>query len=285
MTASVPSVSDPDVVPRRAARDGGMREEPEGRRSGLTMAAGRIVLVVAICALWEWIAVTTGAEFWISRPTLVFEQLGEWIGNGYLATHIGITLQEMLLGFLLGASVGIAVGFILGLTPVLGRLLDPFITAVYSLPKIALAPLFVLWFGVGLSMKVILTAVIVFFLVFWNTYTGVLERNRELVDVLSVMGARRRHIIRKVVLPGALTYIYVGLKLAIPYALIGAVVGEIIASNRGIGYILMSAAGAFNTAGLFAALLVLTIISTILNEILNRSERYVLRWKRAGYKS
>lgn len=239
------------------------------------------VLVVSLLA-WEFIAGALDIVFFISKPTNVWAQLVEWVSEGYLQAHLGITLKEMFFGFLLGAASGIFTGFLLGLIPILGRVMDPFVTAVYSLPKLALAPLFVLWFGIGITMKVVLTAVIVFFLVFWNTYTGVLETNDELVDVLRVMGAKRRHLIFKVVLPSSLTYIYVGLKLAIPYSLVGAVVGELIASNKGLGYILMSAAGAFNTAGLLAALVILMIIATLMNSVLNRSEVYVMRWKRAG---
>jgi sulfonate transport system permease protein len=251
-------------------------------RSTVTIALLRVgVLVVALLA-WQFIAGALDVEFFISKPTEIWAQLQDWITTGYLVDNLGVTLQATLYGFLLGAVAGIAVGFLLGLIQLLGRLLDPFITAVYSLPKLALAPLFVLWFGIDLEMKVVLTAVIVFFLVFWNTYAGVRETDEELVDVLRVMGAKRRDMIRKVVLPGSLTYIYVGLKLAIPYALTGAVVGELIASNQGLGYILMSAAGAFNTAGVMAALVVLMLIATAMNTLLNLTEGYVMRWKRAG---
>jgi NitT/TauT family transport system permease protein len=188
----------------------------------------------------------------------------------------------MGLGLLFGATSGIAAGFVLGLSPTLARIFDPLIMAMYALPKLALAPLFVLWFGIGIVMKTVLTAVIVFFLVFYNTYAGVRDRDAELIDVLKVMGAERHHIIRKIVLPGAMSFVYVGLKLAIPYSLVGAIIGEIIASNRGLGYMLMSSAGAFNTKGVFAVLFVLTLISTFLNAVLNKTEEHVLRWKVAG---
>jgi NitT/TauT family transport system permease protein len=251
-------------------------------RSTLTVALLRIVVLVVALLVWQFIAGALDVEFFISKPTEIWAQLQDWVTTGYLWENLGVTLQATLYGFLLGSVAGIAVGFVLGLIQILGKLLDPFITAVYSLPKLALAPLFVLWFGIDLEMKVVLTAVIVFFLVFWNTYAGVRETDEELVDVLRVMGARRWDMIRKVVLPGSLTYIYVGLKLAIPYALTGAVVGELIASNRGLGFMLMSAAGAFNTAGVMAALVVLMLIATLMNALLNLTEGHVMRWKRAG---
>jgi NitT/TauT family transport system permease protein len=257
-------------------------EDRDAERSRWTIALLRVAMVVVGLALWQFISDALQIQFFISEPSAVWHQLWQWITSGTLAANIGVTLEATLYGFIAGAVAGIVVGFVLGLVPLLGRLMDPFITAVYSLPKLALAPLFVLWFGIALEMKIVLTAVIVFFLVFWNTFTGVRETDQELVDVLRVMGAKRRHMIRKVVLPGSLTYIYVGLKLAIPYALTGAVVGELIASNRGLGYLLMSAAGAFNTAGIMAALVVLMVIATILNTLLNISEVRVMRWKRVA---
>ena len=258
-------------------------EDRDGVRQSRFFVAGlRLLLLAVVLVVWQWVAAALDIKFFISQPSIIWNQLVDWITSGYLADNLGVTLEATAYGFLLGAGSGIFMGFLLGLIPLLGKLLDPFITAIYSLPKLALAPLFVLWFGIGLEMKVVLTAVIVFFLVFWNTFTGVRETNDELVDVLRVMGARRRDMIRKVVLPGSLTYIYVGLKLAIPYALVGAVVGELIASNRGLGYVLMSAAGAFNTAGIMAALVVLMVIATLMNTILNVTEVYFMRWKHAG---
>lgn len=259
-------------------------EDRDTHRSvgNVRIALLRLLLLAAVLVLWQITSAALDIRFFISSPVEIWEQLVEWVASGYLISNLGVTLVAMVYGFALGALTGIVAGFVLGLVPILGRLLDPFITAVYSLPKMALAPLFVLWFGIGLEMKVILTAVIVFFLVFWNTYAGVRETEKELVDVLRVMGAQRPDLIRKVILPASLTYIYVGLKLAIPYALVGAVVGEMIASNQGLGYILMSAAGAFNTAGLMAALGVLMIIATIMNTVLNLTENRVMRWKRVG---
>src|SRR5690606_8570383 len=131
----------------------------------------------------------------------------------------------------------------------------------YSLPKVALAPLFIVWFGIGLEMKVILTAAIVFFIVFLNTFTGVREVSAELVAILRLMGAKERHLLTKVIVPSAIVWVFAGLRLSVPYALIGAVVGEIIASNRGLGYLVAHAAGQFDTAGTFAALFSIVILA------------------------
>ncbi len=271
-------------IVRRQASSVKIEEEarPDTFWSNLKLQAWRLVFAAAVLILWQLVSGRWIDAFWISKPSIIGSRLVEWTRSGYLFFQLGITLQEMVWGFIVGASTGIAAGFFLGLNPILGKITDPFITAVYSLPKVALAPLFVLWFGIGLPMKIALAAVIVFFLVFWNTYAGVRDVDPELVDVLRVMGAKRPDILRKVILPGALSWIYVGLKLSIPYALIGAVVGEIIASNRGLGFVLEYSAGQFDTAGMFAALFVLMLIATLLNEVLNKSEAYVLRWKQAG---
>jgi NitT/TauT family transport system permease protein len=253
-----------------------------GRERSPTVFLLRGALIAALLMVWQLVSDATDSAFWISSPTAIWGQLTDWIANGDLFFHLGITLQEMAWGLLFGATSGIVAGFVLGLSPTLARIFDPLIMAMYALPKLALAPLFVLWFGIGIVMKTVLTAVIVFFLVFYNTYAGVRDRDAELIDVLRVMGAQRHHIIRKIVLPGAMSFVYVGLKLAIPYSLVGAIIGEIIASNRGLGFMLMSSAGAFNTKGVFAVLFVLTLISTFLNAVLNKTEEHVLRWKVAG---
>lgn len=252
------------------------------RLEGVRLQALRLAFLGLLLAAWQVSSGRLVDEFFISNPIAVGGRLLEWVRSGYLLFHLGITLQEMAWGFVVGAGAGITSGFVLGSNQFLAKLTDPYITAIYSLPKIALAPLFVLWFGIGMEMKVVLSATIVFFLVFWNTYAGVRDADLELIDVLRVIGAKKRDVALKVIFPGALSWIYVGLKLAIPYALIGAIVGEIIASNRGLGFVLQYSAGRFDTAGLFAGLLVLMVISTALNEVLNRTEAHVLRWKHAG---
>ncbi len=158
-------------------------------------------------------------------------------------------------------------------------MLDPFIIAVYSIPKVALAPLFLVWFGIGIGMKIILAAVTVLFIVFFNTLAGVRNVDRDLVDAVWLMGARPRDILFKVVIPSAMGWALTGVRIAIPYALIGAIIGELIASNRGIGYLISSAASQYDTAGVFAALIVLTILAIVLNAIVDAIDRRLSRWK------
>lgn len=276
-----------DTLPKASSKGGNGEEDvwdesqlrKSRRASLLKLQLGRVVIAIGFVALWALVSGRLIDPFWVSSPSAVAEQLAGWVSEGVLVYHLQATVTAMAIGLAMGASTGIVVGFVLGRVEVLARLLDPFIIAVYSLPKIALAPLFILWFGIGLLSKVILTAVIVFFLVFYNTFSGVRAVDRELVDVVRVMGGQRRDVLMKVVLPSATSWIYTGLRIAIPYSLIGAVVGEIVASNRGIGFLLARASGTFNTAGTFAALFILMVVATVINVVLNWSESRTSRWR------
>ena len=249
------------------------------RSEWLKVMAWRIGITVVGLSLWEAISGRWVKAFWISSPSAIWAQLMAWSESGDLWMHIAITMTETVLGFVFGAISGIAVGLALGLNKRMAAVLDPFIIAFYSLPKIALAPLFILWFGVGLLSKVILATFVVFFLVFYNTDAGTLAVEQELVDVLRLMGATRWQIVRKVILPSVLLWIFTGMKISVPYALIGAVVGEMMASNKGLGYLIQASAGQYDTSGVFAALFVLMIIATGLHELLKQSEKLMLRWK------
>jgi NitT/TauT family transport system permease protein len=209
----------------------------------------------------------------------VWDQIVAWINDGTLWFHTEITLQETLLGLVFGIVSGVLAGFLFGLQPTLAKMFDPFVNAIYSIPKVALAPLFILWFGIDMEMKVILAAVTVFFLVFYNTLAGVRNVDQDYIDAVHLMGGNRRDITLKVVVPSTTGYILTGVHIAIPYALIGAVIGELIASNRGLGYLIDSSATSFNTAGVFAAIFVLTVIAGILNAVVNFIDRKTSRWK------
>jgi NitT/TauT family transport system permease protein len=239
----------------------------------------RIVIVGGLFLLWEYGSGLLFDAYFVSRPSAILASFWDLVASGRLFYHAGITIVEALTGFLCGGLVGTTVGVALGRNETLGVALDPIILVFYSLPKIALAPLFVIWFGIGIEMKVILTATIVFFLVFLNTYTGVRGVSRELVAIMKLMGARERDILRKVVLPSAVTWVFAGLKLSVPYALIGAIVGELIAANQGLGYLLSNAAGQFDTAGVFAAIVAIVLLTVLLNVAVRRFERGVMPWQ------
>jgi NitT/TauT family transport system permease protein len=239
----------------------------------------RLVLLVAILAFWQFASGTLIPSFFVSSPTAILARLSTWLMNGQLFFHMGITAAEAALGFLFGSVAGIAVGVLLGRREFLAKLLDPFIMTLYSLPKVALAPLFILWIGIGMDMKVIFTAMIVFFLVFLNTYTGVRNVSRELISILHLMGANERQVLRRVVLPSAITWVFAGLKISVPYALIGAIVGELMASNKGLGALLVRAQGEFDTAGVFASLVAIMFLAIISNGLVKFTERKLMPWK------
>lgn len=249
------------------------------RQRSLIVLGGRLGLCICLVVIWQLVSGTIVNPLFISSPLAVAQQLIAWNSDGSLWYHTSITLQETLYGLFYGLISGIVAGFLFGIQPLLSKILNPFIIAVYSIPKVALAPLFILWFGIGIEMKVILAAVTVFFLVFLNTLAGVRNVDQSLIDAVLLMGGKPRDIMVKVVMPSATGHILTGLRIAIPYALIGAVVAELIASNHGIGYLLDDSANELNTSGVFAALLVLTVIAALLNAIVNLIDRKTSRWK------
>ena len=187
-------MSEADTAPVELGRAELATELPARRSEFLTVLAWRAAIVVICLAVWEFASGRLIKPFWISSPSEIWRQLMEWVATGQLWLHVEVTLSETLMGFGFGAISGVAVGLALGLNRRLAAVLDPFIVAFYSLPKIALAPLFILWFGVGLTSKVVLATFVVFFLVFYNTYAGTLAVEAELIDVLRLMGARRGQI-------------------------------------------------------------------------------------------
>lgn len=248
----------------------------------MKLQLARLGILVALLAFWELASGRLVPAYLISSPSKVAVTFWEWVMDGRLFYHAGITALEAVLGFLLGAFAGMTAGVILGRAKGLADLLNPFIVAFYSIPKVALAPLFIIWFGIGIEMKVLLTATIVFFLVFLNTFTGVRGVSQELVSILRLMGANERHVLRKVVLPSAIVWVFTGLRLSVPYAMIGAIVGEMIAANRGLGYLLSHSSSQFNTAGVFAALVAIIAMSAMLNGAVSYVAEKAMPWNKAA---
>ncbi|KOX16341.1 ABC transporter permease [Nocardiopsis sp. NRRL B-16309] len=229
--------------------------------------------------LWQIAGNTAANPMFVSDPVSVWEQLSAWIVDGTLGRHTWITIQEVVLGYVIGAAAGALAGYALASIRLVYDVFEPLMMALYSIPKVALAPLFIVWFGIGIDMKVILAAVSVFFLVFLNTAAGVRDVDRGLVDAVRLMGGSNRDIAIKVVLPASMTGLITGLKVSIPYALIGAVIGELVASNRGLGYLINDSAAQFNTAGVFAAVVVLTAVAMVLNTLVGVLASRANRWK------
>ncbi len=245
----------------------------------LGMALIRSAMLVALLVGWEWASGNIIPKFWISSPSAIVAILGRWIADLSLFDHVGATLTEMGLGYVIGAAVGIACGLCLGFLPRLERITAPLIAALYALPKIALAPLFVILFGIGLESKIVLVASTIFFLLLYNTLDGVRDIDRDLVQALEVMGATRSEIVRKALVPATLPWIFTGLRIAVRYAFTAAILGELMASNEGIGYLIEASAGDYNTAGVYAAVFVLVAFSVLFTELLTRTEASALRWR------
>lgn len=243
--------------------------------------AWRVVLVIAFLVLWEVASGRLVPPLFVSSPSVVAGKLWGLAASGKLAYHASYTAMHALAGFALGAAAGMAAGLALGRWHRLAEVLDPFLMGFYSVPKIALAPLFILWFGVGTQMKVLFVAMIVFLLVFLNTYTGVRNVSREQLAILRLMRATEAQLMRKVVLPSAVAWVFTGLRLSVPYALIGAIMGEMLASNRGLGYLLADASAQFDTGGAFAALAAIIVLAILLNALVRLAERKALPWREA----
>jgi len=245
----------------------------------LNLQIQRILLAAAILVVWEYASRYFSLEFYISQPSLIGTRLVLWIADGSLFHHSIVTLIEAISGFAAGSIAGVAAGLLLGRAERLALLLDPFVMGFYSLPKIALAPLFVLWFGIDMQMKIMFVAVIVFLLVFLNTYTGVRNVSREQISIMKLMGANEQHLVRKLILPSAIVWVFVGLRLSVPYALIGAVVAEMIATNRGLGFLIAYHSGMFDTAGVLTALIAIMAIAMCLNALVRLAERLLMPWR------
>ncbi|MBW2058597.1 MAG: ABC transporter permease [Deltaproteobacteria bacterium] len=232
----------------------------------------RLLLLFCLLALWQIVSGRLIPANWIASPVLVAQTAWEWISSGILLYHLSITFLEMLLGSLIGTALAIATGFLLSSSSLLSDALTPYISAVYGIPRIALAPLFVIWFGIGIASKVALVTVVVYFLVFFNAFVGARQVDQTYIDVLRVMGASKWDLFRKVVFPHAAGWIFTGLRFALPRALVAAVVGEIISSNRGLGYLLEESGGMFDVAGILVAVAVLALLGVALNFLVSRTE-------------
>jgi NitT/TauT family transport system permease protein len=244
-----------------------------------TILAARVLFGVALLIAWELAADTVVKEFYISRPTVVAARLWDLLMSGSLLLHTSVTALHALGGFFLGGGAGILFALVLGRMTHVAEVIDPYLMAFYSLPKVALAPLFILWFGIGMTMKILFVATIVFFLVFLNTYTGIRNVSREQITIMRLMGASEMQLMSKLILPAAFAWVFAGLQLSVPYALIGAIVGELIASNVGLGYLLADASSQFNTGTVFAALFTIALLAMGLNAAVGLVERLLMPWK------
>jgi NitT/TauT family transport system permease protein len=245
------------------------------RRFLLVARAG---IVVVALAGWELASGTLIRSFYVSSPSAVAETLAEWVTSGELVYHGGFTVTAAFLGYVFGAVAAVLVAWPLAMLRTAYRITEPYFLVAYSIPAVAMGPVFILWFGIGLTPKVLIAAYFVFFIVFINTVAGFQQVPTGLLDVTRVMGASRRDQLRTVLLPSALPFVLAALRITLPAAMIGAVTGEFISSNRGLGYLTRAAAASYSTAGVLAGVLCLSVIVLVMNLLL-RPLRHALRWQ------
>ncbi len=240
----------------------------------------RILVLALIVGIWEGLCRTgLASEFWVSRPFLIVDRLWEAVRSTALWFHTGVTVIETVSGFILGALTGILAGFALARWRRAHVALEPYLMGVYSLPRVALAPLFIMWFGIGIPSKIMLAISIVFFILLINTYVGVQNVDRDLVNAVKTMGAPPRFVTRHVVLPSCIPWIFSGLRISMALALTASVVGEMLAAQYGLGFMLARASGTFDTTGIFMVLIILALLAIGTYNLMARLEKRLLHWQ------
>lgn len=243
----------------------------------------RFVVTAFLLGLWEWGVRSEWIDkFFVSTPYEIFKKIGIWVIKGEIFTHLFVTFVETLLGFFLGALLGVSVGFLFAFLPRLAKAFDPILVALNAMPRVVFYPLFVMWFGLGMESKVIFAATLVFFIIFLNTYSGLKEVDRDVIHQARILGASSRDVLRHVYFPSALTWIFSSVRVSVGFSLIGAIVGEYIASVRGIGRIIAFAESMFNANEVLAGLLLLMFFIGAIDIPLRRVERRYSQWKEGG---
>jgi NitT/TauT family transport system permease protein len=284
--------------------------EPNG---ALRSRIDRLLVLAALIAIWVGLWAALGS-YWVGSPwgvatrlctsvwSDIWQALGSVLGplwsestlglmtrppnmglqgqlQGQILLHASYTLFEAAAGFLLGAIPAAALPFLLRRLPLVTAIIDPFMVGGYGAPKLALAPLFILWFGIGIESKIALVAITVFFIVYFSALAGVRALDAKLVQMAQVVGASERAVARHIVFPGAVPYIFTGFRIAMPYSIGGAVIAELISANRGLGYLIQLGAMNFDTTGVFVALVTVTFIVFLGNWSVDIVERWLLRWR------
>jgi NitT/TauT family transport system permease protein len=219
------------------------------------------------------------AAFFFGEPLKVLGRIWNWFASGDIYRHLWVTLLETVLAFSIGTVLGLAVGLWLALSPFASALLDPYIKALNSMPRVILAPIFAVWFGLGVASKVALGVTLVFFIVFFNVYQGVREVSPVVLANAKMMGASRRQLLRFVYVPSAMSWVFASLHNSVGLAFVGAVVGEYLGSAEGVGYLILQAEGVFDINTVFAGILVLTAFALVLDWIVSVSERRLMVWQ------
>jgi NitT/TauT family transport system permease protein len=219
------------------------------------------------------------AAFFFGQPLEVASRIWEWFSSGSIYEHLGVTLLETVLAFIIGTASGLAIGLWLALSPTAAALLDPYIKAINSMPRVILAPIFGVWFGLGLASKVALGVTLVFFIVFFNVYQGVREVSHTVLANARMLGASDRQLLRHVYVPSAMSWVFASLHNSVGLAFVGAVVGEYLGSSRGVGYLILQAEGTFDINSVFGGILILTAFALVLDWMVTLVEKRLMVWQ------
>ncbi len=220
------------------------------------------------------------AAFFFGEPLKIFRRIWTWfVTDADIYVHLWITLAETLMAFGIGAIGGLAGGLWLALSPMASAILEPYIKALNSMPRIILAPIFAVWFGLGMGSKVALGVTLVFFIVFFNVYQGVKEVSPVVLANARMLGASQKQLLRHVYLPSATSWVFSSLHTSVGLAFVGAVVGEYLGSSQGVGYLILQAEGQFDINTVMAGILVLTAFALVLDALVGRIEQRLMKWQ------
>jgi len=245
----------------------------------------QILVAVVAVAIWYVASETTlfgnpkNIRFFFSTPLAVAGRIGEWVVGGTVWYHLGVTLLEATLAFVLGSLGGILIGFWFARKPMVAAVFDPYVKAANALPRVVLAPIFALWLGLGIWSKVALGITLVFFIVFFNVYQGVKEVSPAVLANARMLGMNERQLLRHVYLPSALSWMFSSLHTSVGFAMVGAVVGEYLGSSAGLGYLIQQAEGVFDVTGVFAGMFVLMAFVIVIDWLVTKVENRLLVWR------
>lgn len=246
---------------------------------GMGITAVRVVIIGGFLLLWEIASGRWLEPFLISSPSRIVSSLITGFREGDLIQHTWVTFQEIAIGFPIGALSGIALGYAFGRSRLLAEIFEPIIIALNGIPRTAVAPLFIVWLGIGLWSKVGVVFLLTFFLNFFNTYTGMRQMDQEYIDLAGLMRVKGWKLTFKVIFPAISPYLFTGIRTSIPFAVIGAIVGEFVASTEGLGFFIRMSAGIFKTADVFVGIIVLMVMVIIMDKIAEVIEKKALRWQ------
>jgi NitT/TauT family transport system permease protein len=266
----------------RPARTGGRLSGPRKRR--LLVLAAQVGVFVLVFGGWQlFTSLKIVDPFFFGQPSGIVRTLVDWVRHGTnfgsVWQQIWVTMEEAILGFLFGTAGGVVVGVLLGQVRFLSQVLSPYIKAVNALPRIVLGALFVVVFGLGIESKVVLASFLVFFVVFFNAFQGAREVDGNLVNNVRILGASRLQVVRNVVIPSALTWIIASLHVAFGFAVIGAVVGEILGAQHGLGVVISNSMNNFETNGIFAGMIIIGAIALVAEWLISLLEKRLLAWR------